>query len=156
MPSKMLDAYVSDIGLLLNEEEWDEAETRATGLPHIAVALADMNLASSREAYRLWCLEWVRPEPAEATVDAWLGVSTKKPIQFVEGKPVAVLQALSLSRRLRSSRPHPPRIYPTTARGTAVMQTCNVLIAGFQAWHNGRGRTDPTVALNLGKLGVLR
>ena len=156
MTSKMLDAYVNDIGLFLNEEEWDEAEQRATGLPHIAVALGSVDLASSREAYRLWCREWVRPEPAGATVDAWFGVSTEKPFQFVEGKPVAVLQALSLSRRLRSSTSHPPRVYPTTVRGTAVTQTCNVLITAFQAWHNSRGRADPTVALNLAKLGVLR
>jgi hypothetical protein len=156
MPSKMLDAYVNDIGLFLNEEEWDEAERRATGLPHIAVALGSVDLASSREAYQLWCREWVRPEPGDVAVDAWFGVSTQKPLQFVEGKPVAVLQALSRSRRLRASTPHPPRIYPTTERGTSVMHICNVLIAAFQAWHNSRGRSDPTVALNLGKLGVLR
>lgn len=156
MTSKMLDAYVSDIGLYLNEEAWDEAEQRATGLPHIAVALGNADLVSSREDYGLWCHAWVKPEPADVAIAAWFAVSTGKPLQFVEGKPVGILHALSLSRRLRSSARHPPRIYPTTARGTAVTDTCNVLIAAFQAWHSGRGRSDATVALNLGKLGVLR
>jgi hypothetical protein len=156
MTSKMLDAYVNDIGLFLREEGWDEAEQRATGLPHIAVALGTPELASSQAAYRLWCREWVRPEPNDAVTDTWFAVSTQNPFQFIEGKPVAVLQALSLSRRLRASAPPPPRVYPTTPRGTSVTQTCNVLISAFQAWHNNRGRTDATVALNLGKLGVLR
>lgn len=156
MTSKMLDAYISDIGLFLNEETWDEAEQRATGLPHIAVALGNADLVSSRADYELWCREWVKPPPDDAAIDGWFSVSTQKPLQFIEGKPVAVLQALSLSRRLRSATRHAPRIYPTTARGTRVTETCGVLIAAFQAWHNSRGRGDATVALNLGKLGVLR
>ena len=156
MPSKMLDSFTHEIGLLLIAEQWDEAERYATGLPHVAIALSSLDLKSSQAAYRLWCSEWVQPDQGDGAYDAWYGVSTNDPGRFVDGKPVAMLQALSLVRRLRANPSPPPRPHPPGPRGASVARLSAVLIAAFQAWHNSRGRTDPIVALNLAKLGVLR
>ncbi|MEJ0038226.1 MAG: hypothetical protein WDO68_19455 [Gammaproteobacteria bacterium] len=156
MPSKMLDRFVQEIGLLLNAERWDEAEQYATGLPHVAIALSSTDLKSSQAAYRQWCSEWLQPDQGDAAYDAWYGLSTQDPARFVDGKPVAMLQALSLVRRLRANLSPPPRPHPPGPRGASVSHLCGLLIAAFQTWHSARGRTDPTVALNLAKLGVLR
>jgi hypothetical protein len=156
MPSKMLDSYVHDIGLLLNEQLWDEAEQYAAGLPHIAIALSSTDLKSSQAAYRMWCSEWARPDQGDSAYDAWYAVSAKDPVRFVEGKPTALLQALSLGRRLRANPSSPPRPHPMSPRGAAVSHMSAILIAAFQVWHNVRGSADPIVALNIAKLGVLR
>ena len=152
----MLDTFVQEIGLLLTAEEWDEAERYATGLPHVAIALSSMDLKSSRPAYRMWCSDWVQPSQGDGTYDAWYGVSTNDAARFMDGKPVAMLQALGLVRRLRANLSPPPQPRPPGPRGAAVAHLSGTLIAAFQAWHNIRGRTDPIVALNLAKLGVLR
>ena len=156
MPSKMLDSYVQDIGLLLTEELWDEAEQYAAGLPHIAIALSSADLKSTATAYRTWCSEWVQPGQGDATYDAWYAVSMRDPVRFVEGKPTALLQALSLGRRLRANPSPPPRPRPSSGRGAVISQMSTLLIAAFQVWHNTRGRADPIVELNLAKLGALR
>ena len=156
MPSKMLDSFVHEIGLLLTEEQWDEAEQYATGLPHLAIALSSSDLQSTQPAYRNWCSEWVQPDQGDETYDAWFAVSTEDPVRFVDGKPVALLQTLSLSRRLRPNLSPPPRHRTLDARGAGVSHISGLLIAAFQAWHNVRGSTDPIVAMNLAKLGVLR
>jgi hypothetical protein len=156
MPSKMLDSFVHEIGLLLREEQWDEAEQYAVGLPHVAIALSSSDLRSSQPAYRMWCSQWVQPDQGDAAYDAWYAISAEDPVRFNDGKPAAVLQALSLGRRLRPNLSPPPQPRPLGARGAAVSQLSKILIPAFQAWHNVRGRADPIVALNLARLGVLR
>src|SRR5688572_10882345 len=64
--SRMLDAYVTCITELLDEELWSEAARMAAGLPHIAVALTDRELQSSPEAYRARCAEWVSAAAGDA------------------------------------------------------------------------------------------
>ena len=156
MPSKMLDRFVQEIGLLLTDEKWDEAERHATGLPHVAIALSSADLSSSQPAYRTWCSEWVQPDQGDDAYDAWYAVSISDPARFVHGKPVAMLNALGLVRRLRVNLSPTPRPHPSTPRGAAVAHLSGLLIAAFQAWHNGPARTNRTVALNLAKLGALR
>lgn len=156
MPSKMLDRFVQEIGLLLTEEKWDEAERHATGLPHLAIALSSTDLESSQPAYRNWCSEWVQPDQGDETYDKWYAVSMSDPARFVDGKPVAMLHELGLVRRLRVNLSPPPRPHPSTPRGAAAAHLSGLLIAAFQAWHNQRARTDRTVALNLARLGTLR
>jgi hypothetical protein len=156
MSSKMLDSFVHEIGLLLAADLWDKAEQYATGLPHIAVALSSSDLTSGQPAYRNWCSEWVEPDQGDAAYDAWYAISVADPRQFIDGRPVALLQALSLTRRLRPNLSPPPRHRTLDARGATVSQASRMLIAAFQSWHGARGRTDPVVALNLAKLGALR
>jgi hypothetical protein len=156
MNSKMLDTYLRRIAQLLDAERWDEAERHATGLPHIAVALSNENLNSSCEAYRAWCRAWIRSPQSDALYDGWCRLSTPDPSQFIDGKPSAVLQTLSLARSLRTSVAYPPKRRTAEPRGIAVDATCQQLIAAFGAWRAGAGHADPVVALNLAKLGVLR
>jgi hypothetical protein len=126
------------------------------GLPHIAIVLSSRDLKSSQVAYRRWCSEWVQPDQGNAAYDAWYAVSAEDPVRFTDGKPVALLQALSLGRRLRANLSPPPRSRPLDTRGAAVSHLSAVLTTAFQAWHSVRGRMDPTVELNLARLGVLR
>jgi hypothetical protein len=156
MNSKMLDTYLRRIAQFLDDEQWDEAERHAAGLPHIAVALSNENLNSSCEAYRVWCQEWVRPPADNALYDSWCALSTPDASQFVDGKPFAVLQTLSLSRGLRAGVAYAPKRHPGEPRGIAVNATCQQLIAAFTAWRAGAGHAGSMVALNLAKLGVLR
>ena len=64
--SKMLDMYAADIAGMFAERHYDEAERHALAIPHIAVALTDAGLQSSRASYADWCAKWVHPrfEPA--------------------------------------------------------------------------------------------
>jgi hypothetical protein len=152
----MLDRFVQEIGLLLTDAQWDEAERYATGLPHVAIALSSTDLRSSPPAYRTWCSEWVQPDQGDEVYDAWYRLSTNDPARFADGKPVGMLHELGLVRRLRVNLSPQPRPHPSTPRGAAVAHLSGLLIAAFQSWHNGRGRTDATVALNLARLGALR
>src|SRR5262245_50495180 len=69
--SSMLEGYLASITELLQEGRLDEAERAALALPHIAVALTDAQLQSSREAYRAWCAEWVPLDHTNAEYDEW-------------------------------------------------------------------------------------
>jgi hypothetical protein len=157
MSSKMLDVYVSEIGRLIDSGLWNEAETAAASLPHIAVALSNADLASSGAEYRDWCRAWIRPSREDAVYDGWHAATGGDTAQATGGRAIPkVLQALSLRRRLRPAVAHAPREMPADPRARAVTEVCGVLIAGFQMWRETREKSDPVVQMNLAKLGVLR
>ena len=60
--SKMLDMYAREIARLLAEGHDERAELTALAIPHIAMALANADLQSSRVAYAEWCSRWVKPD----------------------------------------------------------------------------------------------
>jgi len=156
MNSKMLDAYVTGIPQLLDDKQWDEAERVATGLPHIAVALSNRELESSRADYIAWCREWIGSPQEDSVYDSWCTLSIRTSSEYVDGKPFGVLQTLSLVRGLRTRAAYAPMQRPTDARELAVTQTCDRLVAAFESWRTTNGKSDPIVTLNLAKLGVLR
>jgi hypothetical protein len=156
MSSKMIDAYVREIALRLDEAQWREAERLATALPHIAIALSDPNLTSSAAAYRAWCTQWVKPDQGDDRFDQWMETAGQNPLHSPDGRPTGVFQTLGLTRRLRTSPPYPPRRKPEDDYGEAVTRDSQLLIAAFRSWYAAQGRSDQTVTMNLAKLGVLR
>jgi hypothetical protein len=156
MHSGMLDEYLREILRLLNEQLWDEAERRATGLPHIAIALTRDDLTSTYEAYLAWCREWVRPAEADDVYEKWCALTSQASHALQGGRPVKVLRLLGLTRRLRPTIVRPPRVRPMESRGVEVASLCQRLIAAFEAWSISAEAAAPPVPLNLGRLGTLR
>lgn len=95
--SKMLDVYASDIALLLTERQVEIAERQALSIPHIAVALGDAALLSSRVAYRDWCVQWVQPDFGVQSYEEWC-VRSRECGRDEIGVPFTALRALRLGR----------------------------------------------------------
>jgi hypothetical protein len=153
--SKMLDTYLSDVGRRLASGQVAEARTLAVNLPHLAVALSDVNLQSSAEAYRAWCTRWVSPARSESDYDRWCTEATAS--DFVQGVPFAAIQALRLRRAVReiTSPPVPP-LSQMNADELPQAEVCDVLLHATRDWYSTHGRHDSIVQQNLARLGVLR
>ena len=152
--SKMLDVYATDIALLLSEQRVESAERQALSIPHIAVALCDAGLQSSREAYRDWCTKWVQPGFGAATYDEWCTRSGECS-GSESGVPFAALRALRLSRKTREVHaPTTPSDLISEANKTRSL-IC-ALLGAQSRWYEQEGRYQATAQTNLARLGVLR
>jgi hypothetical protein len=157
MSSKMLDAYLGDITSRLDEGNWNEAQRLAIGLPHIAVALAAEDLTTSLQKYSTWCTEWIEPDQGNERYSEWATLSMTNGDDFVEARPVRLLQSLGLKRRLRASPPYAPRRDAPDAYSKSVVRDCQLLTSAFEAWRNKcAAEANRTVLMNLAKVGVLR
>ena len=154
--SKMLDVYAGDIAGMLVEGRQESAERAALAIPHIAVALADSSLHSSRSAYLDWCRKWVQPDFDTTIYQEWCNRSSESE-HGGNGVPFAALRSLRLRRWARevptpsvaSETGAAPK--PSTPRGV----TCALLGAAFR-WYEQEGRYESVVQTNLARLGVLR
>ena len=155
--SKMLDTYLSDVGRRLASGQIPQAQALAVNLPHIAVALTDVNLQSSSEAYRAWCTRWVSPGRTASDYDAWCTEASPAASDFVQGVPFAAIQALRLRRAVRemTSPPVPP-LSVLNADELPQAEICDLLLHATRAWYATQGRHDSIVQQNLARLGVLR
>jgi hypothetical protein len=155
--SKMLDTYLSDVGRRLASGQVTQAKVLAVNLPHIAVALADVNLQSSSEAYRAWCSRWVTPARKVSEYDRWCTEASPAASDFVQGVPFAAIQALRLRRAVRemTSPPVPP-LSQMNAEELPQAEICDGLLHATRAWYANHGRHDSIVQQNLARLGVLR
>ena len=155
--SKMLDTYLSDVGQRLASGQLTQAEALAVNLPHIAVALADVNLQSSCEAYRAWCARWVTPARKTSEYDSWCTDASPAVSDFVQGVPFSAIQALRLRRAVRemTSPPVPP-LSQMNADELPQAEICDVILHATRAWYATHGRHDSIVQQNLARLGVLR
>jgi len=155
--SKMLDTYLSDVGHRLASNQVAQAKALAVNLPHIAVALADVNLQSSREAYRAWCTRWVTPARNASEYDSWCSDAIAAASDFVQGVPFAAIQALRLRRAVRemTSPPVPP-LSQMSADELPQAEVCDALLHATRDWYADHGRHDSIVQQNLARLGVLR
>jgi hypothetical protein len=150
----MLDVYATDIVLLLAERHVDSAERHALWIPHIAIALADAGLHSSRTGYREWCTRWVKPDLGMDVYDEWYGRSSERDRGDI-GVPFAALRALRLTRRAREVT---APVAPTEA-GAENSKARGLIYALIDAecrWYEQQGRHEATVQTNLARLGVLR
>jgi len=152
----MLTAYLGEIALRLDAGRWTEARQTALGLPHIAVALAAADLTTSAGHYTAWCATWVTPDQGNERYAKWAADSMATATDFVEGRPVRLLKMLGLKRRLRASPPYQPTRDAPDAASQAAGEECQLLTSAFEAWRNKFADSDPTVLLNLAKVGVLR
>lgn len=155
--SKMLDTYLSDVGRKLAAGQVGQAKSLAINLPHIAIALSDVNLQSSSEAYRAWCTRWVTPARAVSEYDTWSTEASRAASDFVQGVPFAAIQALRLRRGVREmiSPPVPP-LSVMSAEEFPQAEVCDVLLHATRAWYANQGRHDSIVQQNLARVGVLR
>ena len=155
--SKMLDAYLSDVGRKLAAGQVEQAKEIAVALPHIAVALSDADFQSSGESYRAWCTRWVTPAHAESEYESWCAQASPAASDFVQGVPFKAIQALRLRRAMRevSSVPVPP-LSQMNADELPQAEICDVLLHATRAWYATLGRHDSIVQQNLARLGVLR
>jgi hypothetical protein len=152
--SKMLDVYASDIALLLADGHIESAERHALAIPHIAIALSDAGLQSSRASYVAWCARWVQPDFGGAVYEEWCQRSGECD-QDESGVPFSGLRALRLRRRTREvhTRFAAPETSADIAHASAL--TRGLLGAEFR-WYEQEGRYEPIVQTNLARLGVLR
>jgi hypothetical protein len=152
----MLDVYAGDIAEMLVDGREESAERTALVIPHIAVALADVNLHSSDAAYVDWCRKWVQPELEPAVYQEWCNRTDACELDS-HGVPSAALRSLRLRRWAREV-PTPSVGFDTEAAaepGTPRAVTCALLAAAFR-WYEQEGRYQPVVQTNLARLGVLR
>lgn len=155
--SKMLDTYLSDVGRRLASDQLARAKELAVNLPHIAVALADANLQSSCDAYRVWCMRWVQPSREAGEYDTWCTEASPAAADFVQGVPFKAIQALRLRRAVRevTSPPVPP-LAQMSAEELPQAEICDALLHATRAWYATEGRHDAIVQQNLARVGVLR
>jgi hypothetical protein len=155
--SRMLDTYLSDVGRRLASGQVTQAKVLAVNLPHIAIALSDVNLQSSCEAYRAWCARWVTPARATSDYDAWCTEASPAVTDLVQGVPFAAMQALRLRRAVREmTSPPVPSLSDMTPEDLPEAEVCDLLLRATRAWYANHGRHDSIVQQNLGRLGVLR
>jgi len=155
--SKMLDTYLSDVGHRLASGQIAKARALAVNLPHIAVALSDVNLQSSSEAYRAWCTRWVSPGRKASDYDSWCSEASPAASDFVQGVPFAAVQALRLRRAVREmTSPPVPRLSELNADELPQAEICDLLLHATRTWYATQGRHDSIVQQNLARLGVLR
>jgi hypothetical protein len=153
----MLDTYLSDVGHRLAAGQLDAAKALAANLPHIAVALSDVNLQSSSEAYRAWCDRWVAPARDTAEYDSWCTEASPASADFVQGVPFNAIQSLRLRRGVREMpSPQIPPLSEMKAEELPQAELCDVLLHAARAWYSTQGRHDSIVQENLARLGVLR
>ena len=152
----MLDAYLGEISLRLDEASWSDAQRLALGLPHIAVALSSETLTTSAEQYCTWCASWIAPDQGNERYSSWAALAGENAGDFVDGQPVRLLKTLGLKRRLRASPPYPPRRDALDDQSKALVYDCQLLTSAFEAWRNKAADSDRTVLMNLAKVGVLR
>lgn len=155
--SRMLDTYLSDVGQKLAVDQVAAAKGLALNLPHIGVALSDVNLQSSLDAYRAWCARWVSPAREPSDYDNWCAQASPTTSDFVRGVPFAAIQALRLRRGVRevTSPPVPP-LSQMSEQELPDAEVCDVLLHATRAWYATHGRHDSIVQQNLARLGVLR
>jgi hypothetical protein len=153
----MLDTYLSDVGHRLAVGQVAAAKGLALNLPHIAVALSDVNLQSSLEAYRAWCVRWVLPARSTSEYESWCAEASPTTSDFARGMPFAAIQALRLRRAVRevTSPPVPP-LSQMNAEEFPHAEICGLLLQATRAWYATHGRHDSIVQQNLARLGVLR
>jgi hypothetical protein len=155
--SRMLDTYLSDVGRGLASDQVTRAKALAVNLPHIAVALSDVNLQSSCEAYRAWCARWVTPARETSDYDAWCKEASPAASDFIQGVPFVAMQALRLRRAMREiASPTVPPLSDMTPQELPEAEICDVLLHATRAWYATHGRHDSIVQQNLARLGVLR
>jgi hypothetical protein len=153
----MLDTYLSDIGHRLALGQLAQGKRLAVNLPHIAVAISDVNLQSSGDAYRAWCTRWVSPARKSSEYDEWYMQATPAASDFVQGVPFAAIQSLRLRRAVRevTSPPVPP-LDQMNADELPDAEICDLLLHATRDWYATHGRHDSIVQQNLARLGVLR
>ena len=155
--SKMLDTYLSDVGRKLASSHLEAAKGLAVNLPHIAVALSDVNLQSSCDAYRAWCTRWVAPARQGDEYGSWCSEASPTRSDFVQGVPFNAIQALRLRRVVREvASPQIPPLSQMNPEELPQAEICDKLLHAARAWYSTQGRHDSIVQQNLARLGVLR
>jgi hypothetical protein len=152
--SKMLDMYATDIAVMLTESRFELAERHSVSIPHIAIALSDAALQSSRVAYMDWCMRWVQPNFGIAVYEEWCTRSGECGSDKSE-VPFAALRTLRLQRRAREVRSGFSSYEPNTPAHSTQAVSCALLGAEFR-WYEREGRYQSIVQTNLARLGVLR
>lgn len=158
LPSRMLDEYLADLEQLQRENRTSIALRNALALPHIAVALSDAQLRSSREQYERWCSEWLRGAETvspDALYERWQSLGTREQDGDV---PLPELRQLRLRRLVRPVRAPAGRqaVSQDSQAEKADAATCAALLGAARRWYAARGSRDATVQFNLGRLAVLR
>jgi hypothetical protein len=152
----MLEGYLASITELLQEGRFEEAERAALALPHIAVALADAQLQSSREAYRAWCSEWVSMEHANGAYDEWCNKAALANDAAVPGVPFNALRSLRLHRHTRPNSRGIAMSHDVIEQDeNPVTTTCLTLMAATLRWYLRSAVSVAQVQTNLARLGVL-
>ena len=155
--SKMLDTYLNDVGRKLAAGQFGSAKELAVSLPHIAVALSDVNLQSSSEAYRAWCGRWIAPARQAGEYDSWCTEASPASSDFVQGVPFNAIQSLRLRRVVREvASPQIPPLSQMNPEELPQAEVCDVLLHAARDWYSTQGRHDSIVQQNLARLGVLR
>jgi hypothetical protein len=154
----MLDEYLADLEQLGRDNRVTAALRGALALPHIAAALSDTQLRSSREQYDRWCAEWVRPADSDALpgslYESWRSQAGDDTAEV----PLTALKQLRLRRLVRPVRAPVGRVAnaPPSPAEKADSATCAALLGAARRWYAARGSRDATVQFNLGRLAVLR
>ena len=152
----MLEGYLASITELLQESRFEEAERAALALPHIAVALTDAQLQSSREAYRAWCAEWVPIEHANGEYDEWCTKAQYGQDPAACGVPFDALRSLRLHRHTRPNGRGIGMSHDVIEHDeNPVTTTCLTLMAAMLRWYLRCAASIPQVQTNLARLGVL-
>jgi hypothetical protein len=160
--SRMLDEYLAELEELLRREQWTAALREALALPHIAAALSDSRLQSSRERYENWCADWVHVGvsgeshiSSDALYDRW---SEQGQPEGFDSAPLHALTQLRLRRLVR-----PARVSGSWSAAGAEDESevtdqaiCAALLNATRRWYAYSGSRDVTVQTNLGRLAVLR
>jgi hypothetical protein len=151
--SKMLDMYTVDISRMLAEGRGNSAEEAALAIPHVAIALADAALQSSRPQYQEWCERWVQPEFGVDVYGDWCQRSK----ECADGTdvPFSALRALRLQRRAREL-PAPDLNSDALITIRASQAVTLALLGAVCRWYEQEGRYNAVVQTNLARLGVLR
>jgi hypothetical protein len=154
--SSMLEGYLASITELLQAGRHEEAERAALALPHIAVALSDAQLQSSPDAYRAWCAEWVRMEPANGEYDEWSSKAAVANEPAAPGVPFNALRALRLHRHTRPNSRGVAMSHDVIEQDEGPVTTlCLTLMAATLRWYSRSAVSIPQVQANLARLGVL-
>ena len=154
--SSMLEGYLASITELLQEGRLEEAERAALALPHIAVALTDAQLQSSREAYRAWCAEWVPLDRANGEYDEWSAKAALGEEPAAAGVPFNALRSLRLHRHTRPNSRGVAMSHDVIEQDESpVTTTCLTLMAATLRWYLRSAASIPQVQTNLARLGVL-
>ena len=160
--SRMLDEYLAELEELLRKEQWPEALRSALALPHVAAALSDGQLQSSRELYENWCADWVHVGPDDESrvgSDALYRMWNQQcqPEGAGSAPPVHALTQLRLRRLVRPTRLAGPRPDADFDEHEVTDKSiCAALLNTARRWYAYCGSRDATVQLNLGRLAILR
>jgi hypothetical protein len=150
----MLDMYTVDISRMLTEGRENSAEEAALAIPHVAIALADAALQSSRALYQQWCERWVQPDFGAATYGDWC--LRNKECANGADVPFSALRALRLQRRARELPAPDLNIDEAQVTIRASQAITLALLGAVCRWYEQEGRYNAVVQTNLARLGVLR